>query len=398
MPLPQPKRVPRGDADRTDVATAATAGDYVALLRQVRERSGLTYREIERRCVGAGHWLPRSTLATMLGRPTLPREDLVVALLTACGRDSPEVERWLTVRQRIAAGRADPPETAATGPTFADIPLHAGRTADQTTDTATVDVQSTTPVESGLGRESGLSGVSGESGVLLGVPGLFAGLRRRAGRLGRTRRVVIVVAGVVVAALAAVLVVVVGPSADARRTEAGTPLVLWSDCPATMVMGANSSCVQVLQERLRAHGFDLPVDGWFGPYTKIRVMAFQVMAGLPSTSIVDDRVKRALHADSLKVPFWPRSEVEWTLREAFPEDPAGAVRLATCLARLDPYWIMGFANGSRRWGLFQFSDVELLALGADSRAALDLHWNVAAARTVWSRTRDFRHWACAAPV
>ncbi|MFF3866214.1 peptidoglycan-binding domain-containing protein [Micromonospora sp. NPDC001898] len=36
-----------------------------------------------------------------------------------------------------------------------------------------------------------------------------------------------------------------------------------------------------LQERLVACGLRVPVDGWFGPDTAGRVMAFQVLAGLP---------------------------------------------------------------------------------------------------------------------
>jgi peptidoglycan hydrolase-like protein with peptidoglycan-binding domain len=164
------------------------------------------------------------------------------------------------------------------------------------------------------------------------------------------------------------------------------------------MMGENSHCVQELQERLQAHGFDLPADAWFGPYTRTRVMAFQVMSGLPSTAIVDEQVKRALYADSINAPFWPRAEVKRSLREAFPEDPAGAVQLATCLSQLDPYWITNALDGSRRWGLFQFSDRELIAFGVESRVALDLPWNVRAARSVWSRTGDFRHWKCAPPV
>ncbi|WP_326562622.1 peptidoglycan-binding domain-containing protein [Micromonospora sp. NBC_01796] len=345
----------RNDADRTDVASVATAGDYVALLRGIREESGLTYREIERRSAAAGHWLPRSTLANSLGRATLPREDLVVALLTACGRKPGEVQCWLSVRERIAVGQverataasADPPSTGS--PSAASTP------------------PASTPPELG----------------------------RRRWRL-RGRRAAILMTCVLLTALAAVFVVAVGPSANARRTE--VPLLLSGSCPAALEMGANSRCVQELQERLQAHGFGLPADGWFGPYTGTRVMAFQVMSGLPSTAIVDERVKRALYAEPINAPSWPRSEIKRTLREAFPEDPASAVQLATCLSQLDPYWIQGAPDGSRRWGLFQFSDRELIALGVEPRVALDLRWNVQAARTVWSRTGDFRHWKCAAPI
>ncbi|MEK8106712.1 helix-turn-helix transcriptional regulator [Micromonospora sp. M12] len=91
------------DAARDPVPQVATAGEYVALLRDVRRRSGLTYREIARRASAAGHWLPPSTLATMLGRTTLPRERTVLALLVACGVTAAEVEEWVEARRNLEA-------------------------------------------------------------------------------------------------------------------------------------------------------------------------------------------------------------------------------------------------------------------------------------------------------
>ncbi|MEV0393335.1 helix-turn-helix domain-containing protein [Polymorphospora rubra] len=91
------------DAAQNPVPPAATASEYVGLLRDVRRRSGLTYREISRRASAAGHWLPPSTLATMLGRTTLPRERTVVALLTACGTPAAAIEQWVGLRRDIDA-------------------------------------------------------------------------------------------------------------------------------------------------------------------------------------------------------------------------------------------------------------------------------------------------------
>jgi hypothetical protein len=51
-------------------------------------------------------------------------------------------------------------------------------------------------------------------------------------------------------------------------------------------------------------------------------------------------------------------------------------------------------RGVRRWGLFQFSDLELLDLRANAVSALDPEWNIQTARMIWTRTRDFRHWSC----
>lgn len=109
-------------------------------------------------------------------------------------------------------------------------------------------------------------------------------------------------------------------------------------------------------------------------------------------------MKRALYAESTRFPAWPRDEVERGLRVSFPEDPDGAVRIASCLSELDPYWIFGYPDGSRRWGLFQFSDRELKALGAGPSAGLSLEWSVETARTIWSRTRDFSYWICPPPA
>lgn len=92
------------DAD-IDLTTVTNPAQFVALLRRVRDQSGLTYRLIARRAEANGDVLPASTLATMLGRSTLPRRDLVVALLRACGVPSARQDRWLDTWRRLAADR-----------------------------------------------------------------------------------------------------------------------------------------------------------------------------------------------------------------------------------------------------------------------------------------------------
>jgi hypothetical protein len=83
----------------------ATAADFVAELRRLKERSGLTFRQLEERAVGHGDLLPRSTVADVLRRPALPRTDLVTAFVRACGGTPDDVAAWLAVRARLA----DPP-------------------------------------------------------------------------------------------------------------------------------------------------------------------------------------------------------------------------------------------------------------------------------------------------
>ncbi|MEU0932364.1 XRE family transcriptional regulator [Embleya sp. NPDC005971] len=110
-------------APRPDTAT--TAAEYVAALRELREWSALTYRQLAAKAEASGHVLPASTVAAALGRSTLPRADLVEALVFACGLDTDAAARWLTIREDLAAGRvserpapepAEVPDTAPAPP------------------------------------------------------------------------------------------------------------------------------------------------------------------------------------------------------------------------------------------------------------------------------------------
>ncbi|WP_203699817.1 tetratricopeptide repeat protein [Asanoa iriomotensis] len=83
-----------------------TVEEFVVLLRRVRDRSGLSYRTIAKRAELAGAVLPASTLATMLTRRTLPRRELVSAVLAACEVPPGAIRHWLDVWGRLAE-RAD---------------------------------------------------------------------------------------------------------------------------------------------------------------------------------------------------------------------------------------------------------------------------------------------------
>ncbi|MGE6737929.1 helix-turn-helix domain-containing protein, partial [Streptomyces sp. NPDC059900] len=99
---------------------AQNAADFIGLMRTLKERSGLTYRELEERAARAGDVLARSTLADVLRRTSLPRPDVLAAFVRACGQGQ-EVAAWLEVRDRIAADAAaaaahpavEPPVTAS---------------------------------------------------------------------------------------------------------------------------------------------------------------------------------------------------------------------------------------------------------------------------------------------
>ncbi|MER6526373.1 XRE family transcriptional regulator [Streptomyces sp. NPDC001508] len=81
---------------------ARDAADFIALMQQLKERSGLTYRELEEQAARNGDMLARSTLADVLRRTSLPRPDVLAAFVRACG-DGQRADSWLEARERIAA-------------------------------------------------------------------------------------------------------------------------------------------------------------------------------------------------------------------------------------------------------------------------------------------------------
>ncbi|WP_280891793.1 XRE family transcriptional regulator [Streptomyces sp. LBL] len=74
-------------------------------MKQLKERSGLTYRELEEEAARNGEVLARSTLADVMRRTSLPRPDVLATFIRACGGER-EVGTWLDARDRIAAQAA----------------------------------------------------------------------------------------------------------------------------------------------------------------------------------------------------------------------------------------------------------------------------------------------------
>ncbi|MFE9663945.1 RICIN domain-containing protein [Streptomyces sp. NPDC005955] len=111
-----------------------SSAEFMALLRQLKEHSGLTYRQLEEKAAEHGHVLARSTLADALKRDSLPRPEMLAAYLHTCGRGA-EVGSWLRTRQRLAdrvtdgscdeEPRADEPRSGGRSPERAPSP--AGR-------------------------------------------------------------------------------------------------------------------------------------------------------------------------------------------------------------------------------------------------------------------------------
>ncbi|MGQ5263767.1 RICIN domain-containing protein [Micromonospora sp. ZYX-F-536] len=115
---------------RPDEATGPA--EFVDLLRRLKERSRLTYRQLEQRAAAAGDVLARSTAADVLGRSTLPRPEVLAAFVRACGAED-QVQEWLRVRDRLAAGpyapASPPPDHPPAGdsaPAVAPAAVHPG--------------------------------------------------------------------------------------------------------------------------------------------------------------------------------------------------------------------------------------------------------------------------------
>ncbi|MEV0703204.1 helix-turn-helix domain-containing protein [Saccharopolyspora sp. NPDC050389] len=102
-----------GPQDRPDPKNIDDAVAFVAALRRMRVRAGLSFRALERRAGRAGDVLPSSTINAALSRDKLPRADLVAAFVRACGGDEPTIETWVAARNDLAARSEGSPEPAA---------------------------------------------------------------------------------------------------------------------------------------------------------------------------------------------------------------------------------------------------------------------------------------------
>ncbi|MEV0838895.1 hypothetical protein AB0I55_04990 [Actinocatenispora sera] len=82
--------------------TPVDAAAFMTELRRLKAWSGRSYRQLERCARAAGDTLPYSTTASMLGRDRLPREELLVAFVRACGID--DARPWAAARATLAQG------------------------------------------------------------------------------------------------------------------------------------------------------------------------------------------------------------------------------------------------------------------------------------------------------
>lgn len=90
-------------SDQAGPESARDPAEFVARMRELKRRSGLSYRQLEERAAARGEVLARSTIADGLRKDTLPRPDVLGAFVRACGAGPAETVAWLEARDRLAA-------------------------------------------------------------------------------------------------------------------------------------------------------------------------------------------------------------------------------------------------------------------------------------------------------
>ncbi|WP_371408699.1 hypothetical protein OG423_28125 [Micromonospora zamorensis] len=123
---------------RPDEAT--DPAEFVDMLRQLKDRSRLTYRQLEQRAAATGDVLARSTAADILRRSTLPRPEVVAAFVRACGAED-QVETWLRARHRLAVGTYAPTSSPPVSPAPDRQPADGAAADHQTADGAALDLR-----------------------------------------------------------------------------------------------------------------------------------------------------------------------------------------------------------------------------------------------------------------
>ncbi|MEU5884517.1 peptidoglycan-binding domain-containing protein [Spirillospora sp. NPDC047279] len=139
----------------------------------------------------------------------------------------------------------------------------------------------------------------------------------------------------------------------------------------------------------------MPTGAWFGPYTRMRLMAFQAFAGVTPTGVADAgtwaRLKGGVPGQR---PRWSDGRLSGSSGRCSRRIRRGrSLWCAACRTRIrcgSETLRAGGPGACSSTGTSTF-------FGLGSRAyarALDPEWNVRTARTIWARTGDFRHWSC----
>jgi hypothetical protein len=93
-------QVPEHDIDPGDARTVA---DFALCLRRLRAQAGHpSLRDLELRARRSGKRLPRSSVSDALAGRWLPRKELVLRFIQACGIDPADDTRWASAWMRLA--------------------------------------------------------------------------------------------------------------------------------------------------------------------------------------------------------------------------------------------------------------------------------------------------------
>ncbi|MFJ8021032.1 helix-turn-helix domain-containing protein [Streptomyces sp. NPDC096311] len=372
---------------------------FAALLRSLKNRSGLSYEALAKKTGTAGSTLHRYCRGT-----SVPQDyGSVHRFATACGA-TPDELRTLHRQWALADAARTEPGTATEAKAEAEAEAEA--------DAGMVEVVDLVGLVDGAGAEEPTAvepgAVEPESAVPGAVePGAVEPEAVEVGpvrpvRQGRFRldqfrqgrfRVVVIGAVVLTLGVSAWALTTDHPSSGSSGGSAADGRLLFSAaCQPVVAMGQHDACVGEVQRLLHAKGADIDVDSDFGPQTLRRVTAFQVFTGLQPNGVVGDATKKALYTSNVRMTVWPPAKVRQHIRAVFTDTPDAAVAIADCQSFLDPLHILPNTNGTRNWGLFQISDLRLRELGGTPRQALDPEWNIRAARRLWSKKRDFHDW------
>ncbi|MFI0961959.1 helix-turn-helix domain-containing protein [Streptomyces sp. NPDC021080] len=375
------------------MAAPSQTEKFAACLRMLKDRSGRGYDRLGKEAGVSGSSLHR--YCSGLGVPTDYR--VVHSFAKVCGA-SPEELRELHRLWALADTERNAPAATAAAAATGVSPATGGSAVTGEDEAAVAPVVLPVPDPASVPAPQPGSGGpivpaqagSGPGDILtpdITPAGDVEPRRPRVPERLSSRFAVLAAAVVVVTALVAGFVWMPGdPSPPADEG------LLYSSACRTVSMGQHDECVREVQELLVRAGGRLAVDGDFGPETLNRLTAFQVLAGMPARSVVDEPTKKALYAHKVRMATWSKDRVAKRIREVFTEDPRTAVAIARCASFLDPLWVLPNTNGSRNWGVFQISDVRLRELGGTPLRAFDPEWNIQAAHRLWRVRHDFHDW------
>ncbi|MEV6193248.1 helix-turn-helix domain-containing protein [Streptomyces sp. NPDC051920] len=355
------------------MAAPSQTEKFAACLRMLKDRSGRGYDRLGREAGVSG-----SSLHRYCSGLSVPADYRVVhSFGKVCGA-SPEELRELHRLWALADTDRNVAPATATAPSPA-----TARTAEGDPEPAPA------PAEAAAAEPSRTEPGPGDAVRREDAPAVAGKTRRpRVPEKLSSRFAVLAGAVVVVTGLVAGFVWMPEGAAPSSSEEG----LLYSSACKSVSMGQHDECVREVQTLLKKADGRLAVDGDFGPETLRRLTAYQVLAGMPASSVVDERTKKALYARKVSMATWSPDRVAKRIREVFSEDPGTAVAIARCASFLDPLWVLPNTNGSRNWGVFQISDVRLRELGGTPRRAFDPDWNIRAAHRLWSVRHDFHDW------